>query len=182
MGARIEGSTRLRLIERARAGDDGAFEELARERVDGVYQMALGILGSRADALDATQEALVSMWRGLPSLRHSTAFDSWLYRITVNASYAVIRRRKGVREISFLSDVSPVNQPVADWRGFPAKSKFDHAFERLGADQRALLLAHHVDGVSVAELARLLDVPEGTVKSRLHRARTSLELALERDI
>ena len=87
------------LIERARAGDADAFDELARSRIDQVYRTALAILGSPADARDATQETLVSMWRGLPSLRSADAFDGWLQRITINACKMSLRRRRGVHEV-----------------------------------------------------------------------------------
>jgi len=160
------------VIERARAGDDDAFDELARSRIDQVYRTALAILGSPADARDATQEALVAMWRGLPSLRSADSFDGWLYRITVNASKMALRKRRGVREVELVSDVA------AD-SGSPSDPAFDHAFDRLNVDQRALLVAHHLDGFSVADLAFRLGIPEGTVKSRLHTARGALEKALE---
>lgn len=165
------------LIERARAGDASAFDELARARIDAVYRTALGILGSPSDARDATQEALVSMWRGLPSLRDPAAFDAWLYRITVNASKMVLRRRRGVHELHLEDDPADVFR--SDARTPHGLSDFDRAFERLTVDQRALLLRHHLDGVSIAELARQLEIPEGTVKSRLHTARTALERAIE---
>lgn len=159
------------LIERARAGDADAFDELARRRIDSVYRTALGILGGPADARDATQDALVAAWRGLPSLRDPEHFDAWLYRITVNAAKMVIRRRRGVRELQLTIDL-----PAGD--GSIAASAFGHAFDRLSVDQRALLVQHHLDGRSIADLARLLAIPEGTVKSRLHTARHSLERAL----
>src|SRR5919106_5221696 len=89
------------LIERARAGDADAFNDLARDKFDWVYRMAFGILGTRADALDVTQEALVAMWRGLPRLRDLDAFDGWLYRVTLNASRMALRTRRGIREIPF---------------------------------------------------------------------------------
>src|SRR3954468_7160798 len=129
------------LIERARAGDANAFDELARSRIDSVYRTALAILGSESDARDATQEALVSMWRGLPSLKSIEAFDGWLHRITVNASKMSLRRRRGVREI----EMSP-DQP-SDSRA-PTRSGFDRAFDRLNVDQRSLIVAHHLDGLS----------------------------------
>src|SRR5436305_14953370 len=94
------------LVERARAGDADAFDQLARSRIDAVYRTALAILGSPADARDATQETLVSMWRGLPSLKSADAFDGWLHRITVNASKMALRRRRGVREVE-LTDETP---------------------------------------------------------------------------
>jgi len=160
------------VIERARAGDGDAFDELARSRIDQVYRTALAILGSPADARDATQEALVAMWRGLPSLRSADSFDGWLYRITVNASRMALRRRRGVREVELVAE-PPIDSHA------PSDSAFNHAFDRLNVDQRALLVAHHLDGFSVADLAVRLGIPEGTVKSRLHTARGALEKALE---
>src|SRR4051812_20060367 len=145
------------LIERARTGDAEAFDELARTRIDSVYRTALAILGSPADARDATQEALVSMWRGLPSLRSADAFDGWLHRITVNASNMALRRRRGVREIQ-MTDENADSLPQATNAG---RSLFDRAFDRLNVDQRALIVAHHLDGTSLADLARTLDIPEG---------------------
>src|SRR3954447_21021212 len=115
------------LIERARAGEADAFDELARTRIDSVYRTALAILGSPADARDATQETLVSMWRGLPSLKSIDAFDGWLHRITVNACRMTIRRRRGVREISLDPDSELAT-------ALPDDQSFNHAFDRLNVD------------------------------------------------
>ncbi len=162
------------LIERARAGHADAFDELARSRIDSVYRTALGILGSAAEARDATQEALISMWRGLPALRDPAAFDGWLYRITVNAAKMTLRRRRGVREIRIEAELQ--DAASGSTRSSP---NFDRAFDLLTVDQRAMLLRHHLDGAPIAELAQEVGVPEGTVKSRLHAARVALERALE---
>jgi RNA polymerase sigma-70 factor (ECF subfamily) len=158
------------LVERARAGDADAFDELARSRINSVYRTALAILGSPADARDATQETLVSMWRGLPSLKSPEAFDGWLHRITVNSSKMTLRRRRGVREIELTDDAGETSAHVA--------SDFDQAFDRLSVDQRALIVAHHLDGLSVSEIAVRLQIPTGTVKSRLFTARAALDSAL----
>jgi RNA polymerase sigma-70 factor, ECF subfamily len=161
------------LVERARAGDADAFDQLARARIDAVYRTAIGILGNSADARDATQEALVSAWRSLRSLRDTDHFDAWMRAITVNAARMVARRRR-VREIPMTAyleqaDLDPGAVSAAD---------FDAVFDRLTVDQRALLLAHHLDGESVAQLAVRLGIPEGTVKSRLHTARQALDRLL----
>ena len=129
------------LVERARAGDADAFDELARSRIDQVYRTALAILGSPADARDATQDTLVSMWRGLPSLKSVDAFDGWLHRITVNACNMALRRSKGVREVVLDTN----SEPAADSPA-PSDSTFNDAFDRLKIDQRAILVAHHLDG------------------------------------
>lgn len=164
------------LIERARAGDADAFDELAHRRIDSVYRTALGILGNPADARDATQEALVSAWRSLPSLRDPDKFDAWLNRITINAAKMVVRKRRGPREIQISSKVSEVAGRTTSLAG-----AFDRAFERLPVDQRALLLDHHLDKRSITEIASRLGIPEGTVKSRLHTARAALERELRED-
>jgi RNA polymerase sigma-70 factor, ECF subfamily len=160
------------LVEHARAGDADAFDELVRRRIDAVYRTALGILGEPADARDAAQEALVLAWRQLPSLREAERFDAWLNRITINCCRMALRKRKGVRELRLTADVQGSDDGSA---------VFDGAFERLTVDQRAILLEHHLDGRSVAEIAERLGIPAGTVKSRLFAARRELEHALEEE-
>jgi RNA polymerase sigma-70 factor (ECF subfamily) len=167
------------LIERARKGDADAFDLLARQRIDSVYRTALGILGNPADARDATQEALISAWKSFGSLRDAERFDAWLYRITLNAARMVARKRRGVRELRLTDDAEAAN---AGGGGAPARvvgmADFDRAFEKLTVDQRALLLDHHLDGLSIAQIAGRLGIAEGTVKSRLFAARQALDHAL----
>ena len=167
------------LVERARAGDVDAFDQLVRERLDAVYRLALGILGEAADARDATQEAFVAAWRKLPTLREPAKFDAWLAQITVNACRMALRKRRGVRELRLMPDA---DFPAVDRSAAQAKATavaFDIAFERLSVDQRALLLYHHLDGRGVEDIAARLGIPVGTVKSRLFTARRALEAALK---
>src|SRR4051794_263662 len=119
------------LIERARAGDANAFDELARSRIDSVYRTSLAILGSPADARDATQETLVSMWRGLPSLRSADAFDGWLHRITVNSAKMSLRRRRGVREVRLTAGTPDSSDSNAVASPASVRTDFDRAFDRL---------------------------------------------------
>ena len=165
------------LIERARRGDADAFGELAQSRIDAVYRTCLAILGRPADARDATQDTLVMLWRGLPSLRNADAFDGWLHRIAVNACRMAIRRRRGIRETQFQPDFAGGAHTPAELVS-NSLSNFDRAFERLPVEQRAILLQHHLDGVSIADLATQLGVPAGTIKSRLFAARSALDRAL----
>lgn len=170
------------LVERARAGDRAAFEALVRLRVDAVYRTAYSILGNAADAQDATQEALIAVWRGLPALREIERFDAWLGRIVTNACRMSLRHRRTVRELPIaVDDAEPSTgaQPVHD--AALEADRFDRAFERLTVDQRALIVAHHLDGRPIDQLAIDLRVPIGTVKSRLHTARAALQRALADD-
>jgi len=168
------------LVERAQAGDRDAFEVLVRQKVDAVYRTAYAILGNAADAQDATQETFIAAWRGLPRLREPERFAAWLSKIATNACRMSLRHRRSVREIpmevddarSAVRSYGPPDGSVAD------AYAFDRAFERLSIDQRALLVAHHLNGRPLADIALELEVPLGTVKSRLHTARAALERSL----
>lgn len=168
------------IVEAARAGDRPAFDALMRREVHRVYRLALVITGNEADASDATQDTFLQAWRSFAGLRDANTFDAWLTRITVNASRMVLRsrRRRLVREIA-VADVDPgAPRPT-----FAASSVEDGlalraALARLPAEQRALLALRHLEGRGIPEMAAILDVPDGTVKSRLFNARRALEQAL----
>lgn len=181
------------LVERTLTGDRAAFDDLVRSRIEIVYRTSLAILGDTADAADATQETFVSAWSHRGSLRDADRFDAWLGRINVNACRAQLRRRgrSKVREIrldEFDADRSgsrpAVDLPhpggLLDDRMADADA-FDRAFGRLSVDDRALLVLHHLQERPVAEIAEALDVPVGTIKARLHRARAALESALAKE-
>ena len=172
----------LALIEHARAGDRAAFEVLVRNEIDAVYRTSLAILGNPADAQEATQDVLLSMWRALASLRSADRFDAWLGQIVTNACRSLLRKRRSVREIPMTS-VIPEREPWVDGAEelTIASDHFDRAFDLLPVEQRALLVAHHLDGRSIDSLALELGVPVGTAKSRLFTARKALERALEDD-
>jgi len=171
-------------IAQARSGDPAAFEALVEARVGPMTRTAMAILGSETDARDAVQDALVTAWRELAALRDPAAFDAWLTRILVN------RCRRGLRGVAArrLREVPVDTLGMGGEPGAPDPSDatlerraLERAFERLSADERTLLVLHHLDGRPVAELAAILRVPEGTAKSRLFAARRSLERALERE-
>jgi RNA polymerase sigma-70 factor (ECF subfamily) len=165
------------LVDRARDGDLDAFEQLVRERMDAVYRLTHAIVLDPADAADATQETFVAAWRQIPSLRDPARFDAWLERIAVNAARMTLRsrRRRRVREVAASSAVETLAERTAD---MPDASLLTNALHQLSPDQRTLLALHHLEGRSVAELAELLEIPVGTVKSRLFTARRALDEAL----
>jgi RNA polymerase sigma-70 factor, ECF subfamily len=171
------------LVERARAGDVTAFTALVELRVETMFRTAMGILGSEADARDATQEALASMWQGLPRLKDPERFDAWSARILVNACRLTLRRRRRtVREIPMTFAGRDRGVSSGSSGGYDQVDRLDaleRAFDRLGADDRAILVLHHLRGKPVSELAAVLGVAEGTVKSRLHAARRALARALK---
>lgn len=179
------------LVLRARAGDAAAFETLVRPRFDRCFRLAWSILSNDADAADAMQDALVAAWRQLPRLRDPAAFDGWLNRVVANAALMQRRRRTRRREVQVLpvgdQDVdataaaAPDSSPLAE--DSPARiaerDAIVRAFMRVRPEERAILVLHHVDERPVAEIARMLGVPTGTAKWRLHEARRALERAME---
>ena len=184
------GSLERTLVEQAQRGDSGAFDAIVRRKVQSVYATALAILGQEADAQDAVQEAFVSAWRSIASLRDPDRFDAWFGRILVNSCRATLRRRRGVREMVLgadagddrtdaLTDVPDTGPPMAE--ATIEADRFDRAFARLSVDERALLVLRHRDDESVEGIASRLGIPPGTVKSRLFAARRALERALERE-
>jgi RNA polymerase sigma-70 factor (ECF subfamily) len=177
------------LVRRARTGDAAAFAALVDTRIDRCYRLAWSILSNDADAADATQEALVAAWRQLPRLRDSAAFDGWLNRIVANAALMARRHRVRLREVSVRPaqpdrDALPPEPP----QDLHARTAMDQmvendaigrAFDRLRPKDRQILVLHHVEERPIAEIARSLGIPAGTVKWRLHAARAALERAME---
>jgi RNA polymerase sigma-70 factor (ECF subfamily) len=175
----ISPATERALVERARDGDLDAFEEIVRARIDAVFRLTMAILGNEADARDATQEAFVQAWARMGTIRDPGRFDAWLQRVTVNASRMVhrSRRRRAVREIPERHLSRTATYAASADRD--DSHVLDVALQRLDIDQRTILVLHHLEGHSVAELADLLGIPVGTVKSRLHTARGALQKAID---
>ena len=172
------------LVRRAQRGDVEAFTELIAERIEPMSRTATAIIGNPADARDAVQEALASIWRSLPSLRDPDRFEAWSMRIVVHASRRVAsrRRRVSVRELSTepsTGDLKPTGE--APIEAVVGRLALERAFDRLDPDARTILVLHHLDERPLAEIAAVLGVPVGTVKSRLHAARVALERALARE-
>jgi len=169
------------LVERARSGDEAAFEMLLRERLDRLFQTACVILGNETDARDAIQETCLSVWRNLPRLRDADRFDAWLTRVLVNECRSRLRKRSRVREIHIDPEFEQAG-PASDDPAHSAETdSIARAFDRLDPDARAILVLHHLRHEPIATIALALQVPPGTVKSRLHAARAALARALERE-
>ncbi|TMM40180.1 MAG: RNA polymerase sigma factor SigM [Actinobacteria bacterium] len=156
------------------AGDRDAFAELVRRHRDRLWAVALRTLGDREEAADAVQEALISAYRSAHRFRGDSAVTTWLHRIVVNACLDRVRRRSA-RPTVPLADTEPLPVPAVD-----SDTALDvrAALARLPADQRAALVLVDVQGYSVAEAATILEIAEGTVKSRCSRGRARLAALL----
>ena len=170
---------RRELVEAARRGDHEAFEVLATSAADRLYAVARLILRSADLAEDAVQEALVRAWQQLPSLRDPDRFDAWLYRLVVNACADQGRQlRRWSQEVRPL----PLEPSIVDDTDAVAtRDQLERGFSRLKPEQRAVIVLHPYSGFSAAEIARILDIPEGTARSRLFYATEAMRAALEAD-
>ncbi len=181
------GSEGGELLRRARAGDGRAFEDLARESEAVLYRHVLRIVGGAAEAEDVVQDALLSAWRSLASFQGGS-FRAWLFRIATNRSIDLIRarRRRGElpldppedEEVAWAEPVAPGPDPVEIASQAEAVAVVEEALRGVPAEQRAALLLRDVEGFSYEEIARITAVEIGTVKSRIHRARTAVRNVL----
>lgn len=173
------------LLKLAAAGDADAFDAVLRPRLDRLFRMAVAITRSEPDARDATQEACVLAWRELPRLREHDRFDSWLSQILVNSCRMLLRHNRPgmVREISMDDPLRPVTEKqtagATEIDHFGETEAIQAAFERLDPAIRSLLVLHYVEGWPLADIARVMGSPVGTIKWRLSNARGALEKALK---
>ena len=171
---------RTRLVEQAREGDDVAFTELVDLDGDLCYAIAYRILRDPERAQDAVQQAFLLAWRELPRLRDPERFGPWLHRLLVNACYEELRRH---RRWSTHIRVLPVDGPSGPdpTVSVDDRDAIDRAFVRLTPQHRAVFVLHHHAGLPLAEIADIVGVPVGTVKSRLHHATRTLRTAIVAD-
>jgi RNA polymerase sigma-70 factor (ECF subfamily) len=175
------------LIERARAGDTRAFEDLARREERALYRHALRIVGTTSDAEDIVQDALFSAWRSIASFQ-GLSFRAWLFRICTNRALDQLRSRKrrpelpldppDDDEVTWAEPVAPgpdLTQLAGDREALAA---VETALEALPADQRTALLLRDVEGFAYEEIAVITSVEIGTVKSRIHRGRLAVRNTL----
>jgi RNA polymerase sigma-70 factor (ECF subfamily) len=164
-----------RLLERYLGGDPDAFGELARASYDRMWAVALRVCGGDPDeAADALQDAYIAAMRGAKGFRGDAKVSTWLHRIVVNASLDRHRRRKRRAESPYLAEDWGVADPTDHLSNRELAWELEQALARLPDDQRAAIVLVDVEGWPVAEAARILQVPAGTVKSRCARGRAKL--------
>jgi RNA polymerase sigma-70 factor (ECF subfamily) len=171
-------------IERCRNGDVAAFEPLVEKYRDRVWRLAFNVLRDREDAWDVTQEAFIRAWQALPSFRGQSAFYTWLFRIVVNVASDRARQR-AARGRAFGTERVPeeewdramVDQSAApddEARRAEERERITRALAALPEHHRTIIMLSDLEGLSYREIAEVLDIPMGTVMSRLHNARKRL--------
>lgn len=168
------------LVVRARGGDRDAFARLASLSFTRLDATARLITRDHERAKDAVQEALARAWRDLPGLRDPDRFEAWLQRLLVRACIDELRH---VRRHAIEVELTDLHHPaVADSAITVAdRDALERGFRRLDPEQRSIVVLHYYLGLPLADAAEALNMPVGTAKSRLFRARESLRAALEAD-
>ncbi|TAK01271.1 MAG: sigma-70 family RNA polymerase sigma factor [Chloroflexota bacterium] len=168
------------LVKRAQHGDREAFGLIAADIATRFLAISRRILRDLDLAEDATQQALVAVWRDLPQLRDSARFDAWSYRLLVRACYAEGRTvRRWSPNLRLLPEDAPDASNALD--EVIDRDRLETAIRRLSVDHRTVLVLHYYADLPLDRVAQTLEIPIGTVNSRLHYAMRAMRAALEAD-
>lgn len=179
-----------RLIAECLHGDTLAFGELIRRYQDRLFNTVYRLLGSVEDAQDVVQETFLNAYRSLDSFKGDAEFFTWLYRIAWNTAVSLKRKQKVALSIhagrNGQGAIDPLdgaesNQPGHALEKAEQDRRIQDALNRLSPEHRAVLILKEMDGQRYEEISEILQLPVGTVRSRLHRARMELRDILERD-
>ena len=168
------------LVVRASHGDRDAFASLVSETAERFLDVSRRILRDLDLAEDATQQALLAIWRNLPQLRDPARFDAWSYRLLVRECYAEGKaRRRWAPNIRLL----PAGEPAApdELRGIADRDQLEAGFRALTVAHRTIVVLHYYLDIPIERVAEILGIPVGTAHSRLHYAMRAMRAALEAD-
>jgi RNA polymerase sigma factor (sigma-70 family) len=169
----VEGQLLVRGAEAQLASRD-AYIEAAEANVDDAYRLAGYLLGDAGEAQDAVQEALIKAWRNWAGLRDIAAFRPWFKRIVINCCNDRLKRRRRIVDLEAASDVAAADV----FAGMVARDEVGRAVNRLAPDHRIVIALRYWEDLTLEQIAETLDLPLGTVKSRLHYALRALRAEL----
>lgn len=180
------------LLERAKTGDVKAFEMLVEAYQRKIYNIALRMIGNSDDAYDLAQEVLIRIYKSIGSFKEQSSFSTWVYRITTNVCLDEIRKRKNKWTVSLDEDIrlddSEIKREIESDDPKPdemtekaeLKKTITEAINKLNEEHRIVIVLRDIHGFSYEDIAKIVKCPEGTVKSRINRARQALKSILEK--
>ena len=171
------------LVERCRRGDGGAFQELVDEHTRLVFALIARVIPDRSRTEDAAQDVFLRIYRGLPYFRGESRLSTWIYRIVANVCAQEQTRRPAADSLDD-DRRRPATPAVLDrqFSDLELRERLEKAIARLPPNQRLLVAAHYLEGVQYEDLAEALNLPMGTVKTHLYRAKQQLRRMLETDL
>jgi RNA polymerase sigma-70 factor, ECF subfamily len=186
------------LLRRLRDRDERAFRELLELHRDRVFNITFRMLGNRAEAEDVAQEVFISVFKTIDQFREESKFSTWLYRVAVNhcknrIKYLARRHDRDRDELDETTHTNQVNgaatgvpvraaQPDRALEGAQMERLLQEAIGNLDDDHRIVVVLRDVEDLSIEEICEITGLPDGTVKSRLHRARLALRKKLQRHV
>ncbi|MCB9557420.1 MAG: sigma-70 family RNA polymerase sigma factor [Deltaproteobacteria bacterium] len=188
-----------RLIRRLQERDEAAFREMVREHEQQVFNLVFRMLGNREEAEDLAQDVFVTVFKSIDRFREESRLSTWIYRIAVNhcknrykylarrnyhgsASFDDVEAREGTeRDGPAIALQAQISAPDRILEGKRLEQALQRAIAELDEDQRVVIVLRDVEGLTYQEICAITDLAEGTVKSRLHRARMALKERLERE-
>jgi RNA polymerase sigma-70 factor (ECF subfamily) len=184
------------LLRRLRERDERAFRELVDEHRDKVFNLTYRMLGNRAEAEDVAQEVFISVFKTIDTFREESKFSTWLYRVTVNhcknrIKYLARRHDRDQDELDEAAEQEvaaavtaprPALRPDRALEGAQTEKMLQEAIGELDEDHRVLVVLRDVEDLSIEEICEITGLPDGTIKSRLHRARMALRKKIQRHL
>jgi RNA polymerase sigma-70 factor (ECF subfamily) len=179
------------LLKEAKKGDIKAFEKLSGQYYKKIYNIALRMTGNREDASDLAQEVLIKVYKSLKSFREESSFSTWLYRITKNLCIDELKKQNRKKAISLDEDIelkensvkrqveSDEPGPYEQYEKSEIRRIMTDAIGKLTEEHRMVIILRDIQGFSYNEISKIVKCPEGTVKSRINRARQALRELLE---
>lgn len=173
------------LIERAKNRDHAAFEELVKRNQERIYNLGLKLLGNKEDAADLLQETFINAYYALPRFEGKSAFSTWLYRIATNNAFMKMRKKK-IPLVRFESEGTQDGKKnfteIVDWSGDPKahlqneelKVLIEKSLNSLPGKYKTIFVLHDIEGFSIEEISKMLELSIPAVKSRIHRSRMYL--------
>jgi len=181
------GASWKEVIARARAGDAAAFDQLVMSHQRRVLSIAWHLLGNREEALDAAQETFLRVYKHFKGFDESQDFDGWLYRIAINVSRDLARKRNRVATFELCCDPTDLPEPAgrlddpeADLRRSEQQAMIAQALDTLSERERATIVMRDIEGHSTEDVARILGSRPATVRSQIWSARMKIKLFRER--
>lgn len=182
-----------KLVNKAVKGDNSAFEALMEKHMGIIYNIALRMAANQDDAEDMTQEIMIKIFRSLGSFKGNSKFSTWIYRVAVNTCLDELKKKKNKKHLSLdaeisgddgenqieIKDDSPSPEKLAEQNEL--RDMVAAAVKLLSDEHRAVIVLRDIRGMSYSEIAGILGCSDGTVKSRISRARTQLKMILEKE-
>ena len=171
------------IIERAKAGDSKAFDELVKRHQREVHLLALRLIGENEEALDVSQQAFIQAYKGLKNFRGDSAFSTWMYRITYNTAMKKLKYAKWKRFVpagdSYLEDRPGTDNPHREAERNNFRDELSEAIDNLPPQMKAVFTLHQVQGLKMAEVADIMGKSEGNIKALHYHAVRKLRESLQ---